>query len=306
MSHSFIAGRPIVRPGARSAWSANGAPDSAFPPILVSVPTQRGLLNLLGASHPGPVLAVTVITVLLAAGLGHDLRSGAVVTAAVAAGQLGIGWSNDLIDATRDRQVGRRDKPLARGDLTGRSVRIAAAAALVAAVALSLACGARSALVHLLLVVGSGLLYNVGLKSTAWSFAPYAVAFGSLPAVVELARPDPALPPVWVVVTGALLGVGSHLLNALPDLAADAATGVSGLPHRLGARRVRLLAPVLLVAASAMTVFGPGAPVPSWAWAVMVGALALGVVAATRHGRVPFVAAVCIAALDVVALALRG
>lgn len=295
-----------MRPAALSAWAASRSTPRPALTSLVSVPTPRGLLNLLGASHPGPAVAVTAITALLAAGLGHGLRSGAVVTAAVASGQLSIGWSNDLMDAARDRQVGRRDKPLARGDLTERGVRTAVVASLVACVAFSLSCGLRAGLVHLLLVVASGLLYNLGLKSTAWSFAPYAVAFGSLPAVVGLALPHPVLPPAWVIVTGALLGVGAHLLNALPDLGDDALTGVKGWPHRLGARRVRLLAPVLLFAASAMTVFGPGTPVPAWAWAVMGGALVLGGVAATKSGRVPFVAAVCIAVLDVVALALRA
>ncbi len=266
----------------------------------------RGLLALLGASHPGPAAAVTAITALLAAGLGHDLRSGAVVTAAVAAGQLGIGWSNDLIDAARDRQVGRRDKPLARGDVTERGVRRAGGAALLACVALSLACGVRAALVHLLLGVAAGLLYNLRLKGTAWSAAPYAVAFGSLPAVVGLALPRPALPPAWMMLTGALLGVGAHLLNALPDLADDAVTGVNGWPQRLGARRVRLLAPLVLLAGSAMAVFGPGAPVPAWSWAVLGSCLALGLVAGAGRGRVPFVAAVLIAVLDVVELVLRG
>src|SRR3712207_7375206 len=34
------------------------------------------------------------------------------------------------------------------------------------------------------------------------------------------------------------LGVGAHLLNVLPDLEDDAATGVRGLPHVLGPRRI--------------------------------------------------------------------
>ncbi len=276
-------------------------------PSLVSVPTlPRGLPALLRASHPVPAAAVTAIAALLAAGLGHDLRSGAVVTAAVGAGQLLIGWSNDLIDADRDRQVGRRDKPLARGDVTEHRVRVAGGAALVGCVALSLASGVRAAVVHLGLVVASGLLYNLGLKSTAWSPAPYAVAFGSLPAVVGLALPHPQLPPAWMLLTGALLGVGAHLLNALPDLADDALTGVNGWPHRLGARRVRVLAPLVLVGASAMTVFGPGPPVPAWSWVVIGSCGALGLVAGMGRGRLPFVAAMSIAVLDVLTLVLRG
>ena len=52
---------------------------------------------------------------------------------------------------------------------------------------------------------------------------------------------DRAWPPAWMMATGAVLGVGAHLLNALPDLADDDATGVRGLPQRLGAGRVRVL-----------------------------------------------------------------
>ena len=84
---------------------------------------------LLRASHPGPVVAVTALTALLAAAAGHDLRTGLVVTAAVAAGQLTIGWSNDVIDAGRDQQVGRADKPVARGEVSETLVRRMIAAA---------------------------------------------------------------------------------------------------------------------------------------------------------------------------------
>ena len=58
---------------------------------------------------------------------------------------------------------------------------------------------------------------------------------------------------------GALLGVGAHLVNVLPDLADDAATGVRGLPHRLGARRSSVLAAAVLVGATVVIVVGaPG------------------------------------------------
>ena len=51
-------------------------------------------------------------------------------------------------------------------------------------------------------------------------------------------------------VAGALLGVGAHLVNALPDLADDEATGVRGLPHRLGPRWTPPVATAVLVLAS--------------------------------------------------------
>ena len=45
-------------------------------------------LPLLRACHPGPTAAVTALTALLAVAAGHGLRTGRLVTAAVAAGQL--------------------------------------------------------------------------------------------------------------------------------------------------------------------------------------------------------------------------
>ena len=191
---------------------------------------------LLKASHPAPAFAVTALTALLAIAAGHDLRSGLLVTAAVATGQLSIGWSNDLIDAARDRKVGRPDKPIARGEISVGLVQRAVAVALFLCVVLSLACGLAAAAVHLVLGVGSGWAYNLYFKRTLWSALPYAVAFGTLPAVVTLALPDPEWPAPWTFLAGALLGVGAHLLNALPDLADDASTGVHALPHRLGER----------------------------------------------------------------------
>ena len=261
---------------------------------------------LLRASHPGPTVAVTALTALLAVAAGLGLRTGLLVTAAVAAGQLTIGWSNDVIDAGRDQQVGRADKPVARGEVSKALVRRMIAAAAGACIVLSLACGLASAAVHLLLVVGSGWAYNLGLKRVAWSGLPYAIAFGALPAVVTLALPDPQWPPAWMMAAGALLGVGAHLLNALPDLADDAQTGVSGLPHRLGAGRLRWLAPLVLTVASAVAAFGPVTGTAAWVWAAFGLCVVLAVVAMRGRGRVPFAAAVCIAAVDVVSLVVHG
>ena len=99
---------------------------------------------------------------------------------AVLAGQLSVGWSNDLLDEARDRAVGRPDKPLAAGDLGTATVRAACAVAVVATVVLSLACGLFAGSVHLL-CVASAWAYNAGLKSTVWSWVLYAVLFRGLP-----------------------------------------------------------------------------------------------------------------------------
>lgn len=266
--------------------------------------TTRVLRGLVLACHPGPTLAVTVLTALLAWSAGHAPGRALLVTAAVLTGQLSIGWSNDLVDARRDRAVGRTDKPVATGLVSEQVVRVACAIALAACVGLSLACGLASGLVHLLLGVASGWAYNLWFKRTVLSPLPYAVAFGALPAVVTLALPTPTLPAAWVVSTGALLGVGAHLLNALPDLADDEATGVRALPHLLGAQVVRWLAPVVLLAGTVVAAYGPG--MDAAGWLLLRVCVTLAVVAVLARGRLPFVAAVLIALANVVALVARS
>ncbi|HET9383158.1 MAG TPA: UbiA family prenyltransferase [Streptomyces sp.] len=269
-------------------------------------PGPPPVLALLAAAHGGPALAVGALVGLLA--VRSDLRpvDAATVTAAVLAGQLTIGWGNDLRDLARDRAAGRTDKPLATGALPVRRAVRALGVAGSACLVLSALAGWRSALVHLLLGVGAGHAYNLWLKATRWSWLPYACAFGTLPAVVSLAGPSPAWAPPWATGAGAALGVAAHLLNALPDLADDARTGVRGLPHRIGGRRARLLAVVLLSAASPLVVLGPAGPPPAWSRAALALVAVLVVCAWAGHGRTPFRAAVGIALLDAALLVAAG
>src|SRR5262245_58766644 len=104
---------------------------------------------LVRASHPGPCLATTSICVLLAvaAGAPEAVGIGALTcfAAAVLAGQLSIGWSNDWVDAKRDAAVGRTDKPLATGIIRRDPVLAGALVALVVAFALALLLGPATA-----------------------------------------------------------------------------------------------------------------------------------------------------------------
>ncbi len=248
---------------------------------------------------------MTLLSGLLAVSAGHDVPGVALVAVAVLAGQLSIGWSNDLADAGRDRAVGRGDKPLAADAVSERTVRVAIAVAVGACIGLSAALGLAAGAVHLVLV-GFGWAYNLGLKRTVWSWLPFASAFGGLPVVVTLALGSPALPPGWMPLAGALLGVGAHLVNVLPDLDDDAVTGVRGIGHRLGHRRAQLLAISVLCTASVVTVVGPSGTVPAWSWAGLVVVAALAAGGLFSAGRTPFRAAVGIAVVDVVMLVLRG
>ena len=131
---------------------------------------------------------------------------------------------------------------------------------------------------------------------------PYAVAFGALPGGRQPRGAASALPPVVGPVAGALLGVGAHLLNALPDLADDEATGVRGLPHRLGAGGCARWRPRCSAGRRSSSWRVPAArwgPWPAWrrAWCSPGGR--------GRTGRAPFVAAIGIALVDVAVLVLR-
>lgn len=289
------------------------APAGAARPLVRSATALvRSATALVRAAHAAPAAAVTVFATAYAAGPA-DAGPGrsALVGAAVLAGQLSVGWSNDWIDAGRDRAVGRTDKPVVRGDVTPAALRTAALLAVAACAGLSLTLGIRAALLHGVLVAAAWA-YNARLKSTAWSALPYAVAFGGLPSVATLgAGPGAGAAPWWVTAGGALLGVGAHLANVLPDLEDDAATGVRGLPHRLGRRWTAFGAAAVLLAAVLVVVLGsPGAPGPPGV-AALGGAGALAgsaVVVALRRptSRWPFTAAMLVAGLAVVLLVTTG
>ncbi|HEV7185736.1 MAG: UbiA family prenyltransferase [Actinomycetales bacterium] len=214
---------------------------------------------LLLASHPGPTLVVTAVATLLGVGLGYSPGRLAVLALAILLGQLSIGWSNDWLDAARDAAVHRTGKPAAQGAISVGAVRSAAFVALAGALVVTAFLGPLAVAAHAIAIAG-GWAYNVGLKSTVASFVPFAVSFGLLPAIATLGQPDPRFTAPWVVAAGALLGVAAHVTNVLPDLADDAATGIRGLPHRLGAVPSGLIAFACLAAATITLTFGPGWP----------------------------------------------
>ncbi|GIF09106.1 UbiA family prenyltransferase [Actinoplanes siamensis] len=266
---------------------------------------------LIRSSHPEPGAAVTAAMTLLALGAGHRGRSLLCVALAVAFSQLAVGWVNDWLDADRDSRTGRRDKPIARGAVSRRTVGVSGFIAALAAPAAAIPLG-PAATVTIAVATLFGLLYDWPLKSTPFSVLPYLVAFGLLPVFVVIALPGHPAPPLWLVAAGALLGAGAHFANVLPDLDDDAATGVHGLPHRVGAGGSRLAAAALLLGATVTLVLGPpGAP--SWsgwaAGATAVVVLPIGWYAATRSRGRPvalFRAVIVVALIDVVLLILSG
>ncbi|MEU8437077.1 UbiA family prenyltransferase [Streptomyces sp. NPDC029216] len=274
------------------------------PPPALPLPTVSAG-GLLRACHPLPAAAVTLFAAGLAAAAGRGPAGTALTAGAVAAGQLSVGWCNDRVDLRRDRDTGRRDKPLATGEVPAAAVTAAAFAALAVCVPLSLAAGPAAGAAHLT-GVAAAWAYNLRLKGTAASWLPYALAFGLLPAFVTLGLPGSPWPPPWLTGAAALLGAGAHFANVLPDLADDLATGVRGLPQRLGARTSAALAALLVLGSAALLVLGPPGPVTPYGWTLLAltGLLLLGTAGAP--GRIPFLGVMAAAAGDVLLILARS
>lgn len=244
----------------------------------------RGLLT---ACHPLPTAFVTGFVTAYGAVIGLDGGRLVLLALAVLLGQLSIGWCNDAVDAARDTAAARADKPVAAGLVGRRTVAVAAGVAVVACLAVSFALGTAAGVVHTV-VVAAGWAYDLGLKGTVLSGVPYVVAFGLLPAfatqalwhaasidaevvgeavseayasTLELTVSGPldlGWPPLAVMAGTALLGLAAHFANTVGDTEADAATGVRGLPQRVGP--VRSLTVTAVLVAAAAVVLALGAP----------------------------------------------
>jgi 4-hydroxybenzoate polyprenyltransferase len=264
---------------------------------------------LVVATHAGPTAAVTTVATLLAVAAGVPPGRVTLVCFAVLAGQASIGWSNDWLDADRDRAVARADKPVVQRAVSPARLRSAALVAVAVAVLLSLLIGVVPGLL-LLTLVASGWAYNAGLKRTPVSVVPYVIGFGALPAGVVAAAPGTPVAPWWLITAGAALGAAAHLANVAPDLEDDFATGVRGLPHRLGARVSAVVGALLLGGASLVLVLGPDGPPSAAGWSAVVLAVPAVVVAALagtpRFRRLAFPAVMLLTVLDVALMVAGG
>ncbi len=254
------------------------------------------------ASHPVPCLAVTALASLLAAQAASHGTGPVLVVPVMLAGQLSVGWSNDAIDAQRDAAAHRTDKPVAMGQISKQAVWAAAFVALAASLAMALTINLATT-AFLVVIVGASWAYNLGLKSTLWSGLLYFAGAASIPALATATLPGHPLPRWWVTVAAGALGLGAHFANVLPDLASDRLAGIRGLPQqvavRWGSATVRAIAISLLLLATAAVL---AAASPARRWVAIAGlaiACLLAVVSARGKGKVPFLAAIAIAAVDV-------
>jgi 4-hydroxybenzoate polyprenyltransferase len=173
-----------------------------------------------------------------------------------------------------------------RGTVTDRGLAAGMVLAALASVPLSLALGLLAGLAQLV-GVACGWLYNLGLKRTSASPLPYLVAFALVPtSFVVLALPGDGRPRAPVVLASGLLGASAHFTNAIKDLEADAATGVHGLPQRLGSRWSGVVSGALVLIGSGLLLgVGGGLPVTAVVLAAAAGAGAFGYTVLVLGGR---------------------
>ena len=194
--------------------------------------------------------------------------------------QLGIGTTNDLVDAPRD--AGRKPgKPIPAGLVPVGPARALAVAWFAAGVGLAVVI-APVAGVLAIVVIAIGLAYDLRLKGTAWSWLPFAVGIPILP-VFGWAGATGTLPAAFLVlvpvavVAGAALAIG----NALVDVERDRAAGSSSIAIALGEDRAARIGAALFA-----TVLG-AALASAWA----SGRTGPGLLALAVLGAAPVVAA---------------
>jgi 4-hydroxybenzoate polyprenyltransferase len=267
-------------------------------------------IALVRATHPGPTLSVTLVALVI--GVAVDLTPLRLVILGfvILTNQASVGLSNDWLDAGRDRAVGRTDKPVALGLVSAQTVREWAMGCAVASVAASIVLSPWVTIANLVFLA-SAWGYNLGLKNTAISVAPYLLSFGLLPLIVTLSRADPLPATWWAMGMGALLGAAAHFTNVLPDLEDDRRTGIRGLPHRLGRTASGVMIGVALVAASALAVIGLDEPVRWIGWAGLAVNAAIAVICGvllTRQAatRMLFRLIILAALVNVTLLAVSG
>ena len=214
---------------------------------------MKVIFGLLKASHFGPTMAVTVISLLLATNLWWE-GPAFIIAFGVFLGQLLVGWSNDLNDYQDDLKHNRVSKPLVSGQLSTKKLKLAIKIVAPMALVFNLfgPLGLKGGSLYLF-GVGMGVAYNFYFKSTLLSPLPYALAFAALVSSIVIAT-DRSV-PIWLICAGALLGVAAHFANVLKDLDKDLASEIKGLPQKLGKRASRIICATLLVATTLLLHF---------------------------------------------------
>jgi 4-hydroxybenzoate polyprenyltransferase len=202
------------------------------------------LRGLLKAAHFGPTLIVTAISFAVATYYWWE-GPAYVIAFGVFTGQLVVGWSNDLYDLEDDLKHQRSKKPLVAGLITKeylqKWLRFMVPFSFVANLLGPL--GIKGGLVYML-GIACGIGYNFYFKFNILSPIPFAIAFAALPSCVVISKG--LNPPLWMLLGGSLFGMAAHFTNVIKDMDQDQASGIKGLPQRLGKAK-SIAAAILLI-----------------------------------------------------------
>ena len=234
-------------PSGPSPASATAAPDKplATPPRPASPPEGRRTLAhsmpvlLVRAAHPRQAVLTALGMACAAMLAGRPGREVGLVLATVLVGQAVLGWHNDLVDRGRDARQVPSGKPIADGYLDTGTAWFAVGCGVLLLVPLAVANGVTAGCLYLA-SVAIGLLGNLVLRTGLFSWVTWAASYALLPAFLSYGgwggQAQGSPPEIAMVALAAVLGVGVHLLCALPGLVADHEDGFRHLPLRLALR----------------------------------------------------------------------
>jgi 4-hydroxybenzoate polyprenyltransferase len=222
------------------------------------------LAGLVRLTHPFPSLldgGATLAIALLAGGRPLDaLRLGAAMVAL----QASIGTINDLVDVPRD--AGRKPgKPIPAGLVGPTTATLLALVAAAVGLVLSLPSGLPTGVVAVA-ILAVGLLYDLWLRGTPWSWLPFALGIPLLPVFAWLGATG-RVPELFLVLvpTAFVSGAGLAIANALADIERDAEAGVRSVARQMGAAgawTAHAMLQATVVAVAGASLLGAGAPVP--------------------------------------------
>ena len=194
------------------------------------------------ASHFGPTLLVTSISLLLALYFGYGWKSG-IVAISIFGGQLIVGWTNDIFDFKDDLKHNRLKKPLVSGEISSKNLRyfVLVTSPIVILISIYGPLGYIGGSIAILGVLVA-LSYNFYFKSTLFSPLPYVFCFGALP--IAIAKGIDKHIDLNGIFAGVFLGFSAHFINVLKDLKEDLKSGIRGFPQKIGARYSKILATI--------------------------------------------------------------
>jgi len=203
--------------------------------------------------HPGPSLLVTLVFVAIAGLAGRGVPNAARILQLVGTMlpiQLCIGVINDVVDLPADA-VAQPYKPLARGVL--RRSTATWIGVVLGAIGLGVAATINLATLGLgAAALGAGLAYDLGLRRTPLSWVPWWGGMAVLPLMAYASEGSLPARLLIVIPLSALIAIGLHLANALPDIDADRIAGRRSLPVIVGVGVARWAGPAALAVAGVL------------------------------------------------------